>query len=564
MDRRLPAWSGLAFVAVGILLSTPNAVAAPKDAAAIKLADEAINRDYLSANFPEAEKKLRSAISMCGSSGCIPVVLGRLHRDLGVVLIAGMNRADEGKQELAEAIRADPDVALEKDLTTPEIDAAFKALKAGGLPPPKGDMIHTAPTEQRTLTAVPIYIELPAGVTANKVIARYKPYGTPDWKTLELHQIGTGYGGEVPCMDVGSTTGDFLYYVQATDGGGEVIGTSGSRAAPNKVTIKNEAVTGEPPHLPGRPPPSRCREAGDCPPGMPGCGKKVAAGRGWGATCNTDEQCGKDFWCKNGTCENGPRVESDNEPQASGKYCDSSAECDKGERCNSARICERAPDKAKKFWLSLNIGKDFSFIGTQANVCGTATTLAANQYACYDQNGISYEGYPYESAPNGANGTGNSINGGIAPATWRFMAGLEVLLGDNVTIGARLGYAYGNGSGNTLAAFHGEGRVAFWFGREPFTRSRVRPFLVVAGGLAEIDNKFEVPIIEGNLAASPYPTQTLTVWRQSGMAFAGGGFGVMVPTGGPGQGVTAEVKIVTMFPDSGIAMSPSIGYALGL
>jgi hypothetical protein len=253
-------------------------------------------------------------------------------------------------------------------------------------------------------------------------------------------------------------------------------------------------------------------------------------------------------------------VEGDGEPQASGKYCDSSTDCDKGERCSSSRMCERAPDKAKRVWLSLNIGQDFSFIGTQANVCGTAETLAANQYACYDQNGRSYEGYPYASGP----GTGNAINGGIAPATTRFMAGIEVLLGDNVTLGARLGYAFGNGSGNTLAAFHGEGRVAFWFGREPFSRARVRPFLVVAGGLAEIDNKFEVPIIEGNLTASPYPTQTLTVWRQSGMAFAGGGVGIMIPTGGTGQGITAEVKVVTMFPDSGIAMSPSIGYALGL
>jgi hypothetical protein len=562
VDRRLRASSGLAFIAIGILLSTPNAAAAPKDAAAIKLADDAINRDYLATNFAEAEKKLRSALTMCAGGGCTPVVVGRVHRDLGVVLIAGLNRADEGKQELAEAIRADPDVQLEKDLTTPEIEATFKALKTGGLPPPKGgDMVHTPPPEQRVLTAVPIYVELPEGVSPFKVIARYKPYGTPDWKTLELHKMGTGYGGEVPCMDVGTTTGDFLYYVQATDGGGEVVGTSGSRTAPNKVTIKNEALSGEPPHLPGRAPPSRCREAGDCPPGMPGCGKKAAAGRGWGATCSTDEQCGKDFWCKNGTCENGVRTDADEEPKASGKYCDTSAECDKGERCSSGRTCERAPEKAKKIWLSLNVGQDFSFIGTQANVCGTEETLAANQYTCYDQySGLSYEGYPYESAP----GTGNAINGGVAPATTRIMAGIEFLLGDNVTLGARLGYALRNGSGNTLAAFHGEGRVAFWFGREPFTRQRVRPFIVVAGGLAEIDNKFAVPIIEGNLAKSPHPTQTLTVWRESGMAFAGGGLGLMIPTGGPGQGFTAEMKIIALFPDSGIAMSPTIGYALGL
>jgi len=566
VNRRLRVSLSLILVSTGFLFSPPNAAAAPKDAAATKLADEAINRDYLSANFTEAEKKLRQAITMCGSSACIPLVVGRLHRDLGVVLIAGLSKKDEGKQELAEAIRADPDVQLEKDLTTPEIDQIFKALKAGPLPAPKtttgaaGEMVHSPPPEQRTLTAIPIYVELPDGVTPAKIIARYKPFGTPDWKTLELHRMGNGYGGEVPCMDVGSTTGEFLYYVQVTDGAGEVIGTSGTRTAPNKVIIKNEPVSGEPPHLPGRPPPSRCREAGDCPPGMPGCGKAIPRGRGWGATCQTDRDCGSEYWCKNGTCESGVRVDTDNEPQASGKYCDSSTDCDTGERCSSSRVCERAPEKAKKVWLSLNIGQDFSFIGTQADVCGTKETLAAKQYTCIDKDDYSYNGEPYDSAP----GTGNAINGGIDPATTRFLIGAELLVGENVTLGARLGYVRGTAAGRSLSVFHGEGRVAFWFGREPFSRTRVRPFLVVAGGLAEVDNKFAVPIIESNLARGVYPTQTLTVWRRSGSAFAGGGFGIMIPTGGAGQGVTAEVKLVALFPDSGIALSPSIGYALGL
>jgi hypothetical protein len=565
VDRRFRASLKLITVAVAFLVSMPEAAAAPKDAAATKLADEAINRDYLSTNFAEAEKKLRAALAMCSSNACIPVVVGRLHRDLAVVLIAGLNRVDEGKQELAEAIRADPDVSLEKDLTTPEIDQAFKALKAGGLPPPQstagtGEMIHTPPAEQRTLTAVPIYVEFPDGVAPAKVIARYKPHGTPDWKTLELHKIGAGYGGEVPCMDVGSTTGDFLYYVQATDAGGEVVGTSGSRAAPNKVTIKNEPVS-DPPHLPGRPPPSRCREAGDCPPGMPGCGgKKTSSGRGWGATCTTDHDCGSEYWCKQGTCESGVRVEADDEPKASGKYCDTSTDCETGERCSSARVCERAPEKPKKIWLSLNAGQDFSFIGSQADVCGTEETFEANQYDCLDAQGYLYSGMPVESRP----GTGNAIQGGIHPATTRFMAGVEVLVGDNVTVGARLGYVRGTSATSSLAAFHGEARVAFWFGRDPFSRRSVRPFLVVAGGLAEIADKFSVPIIETDATKPSYPTEKLTVWRQSGAAFAGGGFGIMIPTGGPGQGITAEMKLVALFPDSGIAMAPSIGYALGL
>ena len=373
--------------------------------------------------------------------------------------------------------------------------------------------------------------------------------------------MGTGYGGEVPCMDVGSTTGDFIYYVQASNGGGEVIATSGSRTAPNKVIIKNEAVTGEPPHLPGRPPPSRCKEAGDCPPGMPGCGKKVPSGRGWGATCTTDRECGSEYWCKNGTCESGVRTETDGEPPASGKYCDSSTDCDTGERCSSARVCERAPEKPKKVWLSLNIGQDFSFIGSQADVCGTSETLAAKQYTCIDKDDYSYNGVPFDSAP----GTGNAINGGIGPATTRFLAGIEFLAGNNVTLGA---------SARLRARYRGRALL----GRLPRRGARgvlVRPRAFLAPDGASVPrrrrrargDRQQVLSTDHRVRIS---REAFTPRRRSpfGVRAAGpspgGGFGVMIPTGGAGQGVTAEMKLVALFPDSGVAMAPSIGYALGL
>jgi len=60
----------LAFVAVVASVFSPSlAISAPKDAAAIKLAEDAINNDYLATNFAEAEKKLRNGIAMCGASG---------------------------------------------------------------------------------------------------------------------------------------------------------------------------------------------------------------------------------------------------------------------------------------------------------------------------------------------------------------------------------------------------------------------------------------------------------------------------------------------------------------
>src|SRR5437867_1337241 len=121
---------------------------------------------------------------MCGANACSAQIVARLHRDLGVVLVAGMSRADDGKKEFAEALKVDPNIALEKDLVTPEVEAAFQAAKGGGggTPPPSagkppktsapagGDMALTAPAEQVVLTPVPIYVELPEGVNAVKVL----------------------------------------------------------------------------------------------------------------------------------------------------------------------------------------------------------------------------------------------------------------------------------------------------------------------------------------------------------------------------------------------------------
>jgi hypothetical protein len=562
---------------VGAISWTSLSAAAPKDDAATKLADQAINTDYLATDFAEAEKKLRAAATLC-AAGCSPQVRARVQRDLGVVLIAGFSRLDEGKRAFAEALKSNPDIGLEKALTTPEIEHIFRAAKtashapagvaAPAAAPPiaaaapsaaSGDMIHTPPAEQKALTAVPIYVELPAGIVAVKVVARYKPYGTSEWKTLELRRLGAGYGAEVPCRDVGSTTGDFAYFVQATDAAGDVVSMSGSRAAPNKVPIKN-AITGEPPHLPGVVPPAKCSDSADCPPGLPGCpAGKTAAAKGWGASCEQDSECNQGLTCKSGVCDNGEKIESA-EPTSSGKPCDSFAGCDSGETCTSDRVCQRneVTQKPKRTWLSLNVGQDVSFVGSQANVCGSQQGGPSSEYTCIDQDGFAYRGVPEPGGP----GTGNAIKGGQQLATTRIMAGIDFLVGDNVTLGTRLGYAFGVAPGRALSHLHAEGRVAYWFGKGAFTRQSVRPYLVLVGGLAAIDNKLDVPIFETDLSRAPYDTQTLTVWRRSGAAFAGGGGGVTIPTGA-GQGMVAEFKVQAHFPEVIVAMAPSIGYTLG-
>ena len=556
------------------LLRASPAFGAPKDAAAVKLAEEAIDTDYLATNFAEAEKKLRRAVAMCGATDCTPKVRARVQRDLGVVLIAGLNRQDDGKKAFAEALAADPDVTLDKALTTPEIERIFRAVKAGGAAGAKaggpagtpartaeraaGDMMHTPPVEQTVLTPVPIYVEVPEDVTPAKVVVRYKAFGQVEWKTLELRRLGKGFGGEVPCQDVGSSTGDFLYFVQATDQVGDVVATSGSRASPHKVAIKN-MIGIDPPHLPGVVPPNKCVDTVDCPPGLPGCpAGKAPAGKGWGATCEQDGECNEGLTCKNGVCESGEKSDAE-EPPSSGRLCDTTTECDPGEICTTAKVCEREARRRKRVWLSLNLGQDLSFLASQPNVCGSPLKLPPSQYKCIDRDGYNYEGIPEASGP----GRGNAINGGVHLPSPRIMAGVDVLVADNVTLGARLGYVFGVAPGRPMGHLHAELRAAFWFGKDPFAREGFRPYLVVAGGLAEIDDKLEVGVVETDLSKGIYPRQNLTVWRRTGGGFAGGGGGVMIPLAA-GHALLGEVKLQALFPDFGLALAPSIGYALGL
>jgi hypothetical protein len=513
-----------------------------------------------------------------------------------------MNRVDDGKKEFGEALKADPNIALEKDLVTPEVDAAFQAAKGGGgggapAKPGKGgaaaggDMVHTPPAEQAVLTPVPIYVELPDGVNAAKIIVRYKAFGNPDWKTLELRKTGNGYGGEIPCQEVGSATGDLSYYVQASDASGDVVATSGSRNAPNKVPIKNE-LSGEAPHLPGKPAPAQCKDKADCPPGFPGCaaGKRKSSGgnKGWGDACQKDMECGEGLACKNGQCETGEKT--DTGPEVLETPCETNADCSEGETCGSDKLCEGAGGPMKKLWLTASFQPDVSLVSSQDNVCGDSTHDILGNFTCTSEDGTEYLGVPETGVVGDKRG--NAIKGGPHLSTVRFLVGLDYLVGNNLSIGGRLGYAIGNAPGKSTSAFHVEARAIYWLGKNPFRKTGLRPFVSVFGGLAEMDDKFSVPIREcsfldpacnktrsdlGAPAQCPKGTsspmmdgtpcipegQTLTVWRKSGGTFAGLSAGVMIPLG-PKHGVMAELKVQGLFPNSGFAVSPSVGYAFGL
>jgi hypothetical protein len=519
--QRSPRSRALVLVglALAILAVASPAAAAPKDAEAEDLAKKAIYTDYLGTKFADAEKKLKQAITLCEpDAACSPKVRARIRCDLGVVYVGGMNRVDDGKAQFAEAIKQDPSVAPDKDLVSPEIEAAFaEAKKAPGggekTPSPKpqpsatpaptggGDLLHTPPVEQVTMTPLPLYAELPSGVAATRVQLSYKPFGAGEWKTLEMKLTGKGYGIEVPCAEIGTTTGDFAYFVQAFDGTNNLVSWSGARGTPNKVPIRM-AIQADAPHLPGQAPPDKCPEAADCPPEFPGCHDKDKAT----------------------------------------PACDPS-------------MPDCVPDKppARKNWLSLAFQQDFLALPGSTTACA-----GGNGYDCFAGSNY-YTGIPYV-------GSGDVVQGGLAAATSRILLGYDRALG-NFTLGARVGVAFRGGPQtpgfNAFMPAHAEGRAAFWFGSDPFARVGLRPYLVLAGGVSQVDAAVEVKLYK---TAADYASNNVDhyeAWRKTGLGFVGGGAGLMFAIT-PRHGIFVEAKFVELLGLSGQSLNLQLGYALGL
>jgi len=536
-----------------------RAAGAPKDTQALKLDDDAINIDYLATKFGDAEKKLKLGLTLCSKpDACSPNVVAQLHRDLGIVYVVA-SRPDEAKAQFVDALKADPSTRLPKELATPEIEQVFSAAKGGGAPAPPSpaaptkppapapspasggadEIIHVPPSESAIMTPLPLYAELPEGMSPTKVQVKYRPFGTPDWKTAPMKKMKTGYGVELPCIEIGTTPGDLKYYIQAVGSGGEVLATTGTKNAPLRVPIKS-SIAGEPAHLPGKPPPKPCSGPGgsDCPPEFPGCNQSK---KGAGFSCEADDEC-QSSQCKNGTCFSEEPAES---------KCDSDTGCEAGQWCRLG-VCA----SPKKNWVGGVVQQDAVLAPAASNVC-----LNQTDYGCFDGDGNFYDGTHALQDHSGEVATG------FTRSTTRIMLAYDRVLGDNFTVGIRAGYAFGAGpvaeGGKPFFPAHLEARGGYWFGTDPFIRLGIRPYLLVGGGAAQFDAKVLVKVYDTtNSTTNPDPL-TFNAWRKMGTFFATGGVGVMYAID-HNSGVTGELKGMATFPTFGVALALQLGFTIGL
>src|SRR6185437_7779022 len=170
-------------------------------------------------------------------------------------------KADAAKGDLEKALELDPDLALDPDITTPELKKAFDQIrgvkaKPEAPKPVKKGIVHTPVAEQAVATPIPIF----AGYTgsATKLRIWYKPVGGDRWASVDMTLSGQGFAGEIPCA-AAAKQGDLQYFIEALGDDGDMLETEGSRSEPHVVTIKKE-LEGEAPHLPDASPPDRCKD----------------------------------------------------------------------------------------------------------------------------------------------------------------------------------------------------------------------------------------------------------------------------------------------------------------
>lgn len=577
--RSLSAAAVSSFLLLGLVSSA--SAAGEKDKDALKLHDQAINEDYLNADFPKATAKLKDALKKCGASGCTPSLVAKIHVSLGTIYGAGMSKLDDAKEEFILGLKADPSVTVDSALTSPELDKVFAEAKkaAGGgtagstgagtggskKPPVSSSSdgesgTHKVAAEQAVNTPVPVYMEPSEEQPSSKVTLRYKPFGSKTYKSLDLKKMGKGFGGEIPCEDV-TTTGDIKYFFALTDESGEAAGTLGTTKDPFKVTIKSE-IDGEPPANPGQKAPDQCKEKVDCPPGLPGCPAAGSSGssggkrgdKGWGASCEETQQCSAGLVCLNGACEEG---KDDGTGGGGG---------------------DKDTKKTKRNLVSLGLQIDALLIGSQDNVCSPS---AAGSYACF----VSGTSKQYDGTITAKNGT-NGIQGGLGVADVRLLLGYDrqILANLPLTVGLRLGWAFGgspspdnalnakgvlaNGQApaNSFLGFHGEVRAAYHF-LGFFEEKKLRPYAFVGGGLAQVNASVPVEVCgTGTTATSTrfcdkdkkLTSTTVDAYQITGLNFielgAGTTFGIT-----PTFGVAAELKFMIMLPTSGFVIAPNLG-----
>lgn len=215
--------------------------------------------------------------------------------------------------------------------------------------------------------------------------------------------------------------------------------------------------------------------------------------------------------------------------------------------------------------VSITLEQDFGLVnGT--DICSKEAQLSEG-FVCFRSNGTQYHGTPIRDQ--------SADPSGAYLATTRLFAGFDRVLFESWTAGVRAGFVLRGGGPRPDGAdapaflpFHGEARAAYWFGAAPFAGPGWRLGLFVGGGVAQVDAAWRVIVEEDTSKPAPAaqpsnpPEQTLDAYMKSGTGFAGGGLTIAYSLF-QSSAFFLDLRIMALFPSSGAALAPGIGYEHG-
>lgn len=541
----------LAFLAVWSLLQlcAPPAAAKPlRDAAAKRAISRALTHQYLRMKFVEAEEQLIGVVRACENT-CHAATIASAWMYIGVVRGSGQEDQPHARAAFDSALAADPAVVLDDAMATQETRATFAAARAAlqdkgkaqeipliGAPASSGAEgpsdpgpvsrgLTCSPEQRKVQTRRPLAVECRGDSEAARANLRYQQRGDRAWKSLEMKRSGEGFRALIPCADTMSA-GVINFFVVISDASGDPLETLGSKNAPERFVVDPESDAAA--AFEGEEPPARCEEKVICPPDFPGC-----------------------------------------------------------EDTTTDTSADDAPKSAYSAdWLGIHFAPDIGFI-QGSDVCATTN----QDFECFDSGGSPYPGTlpaAIASQPGevGDPYPGTGISSGISAGTLRALISYDHAFSERVSLGARVGYAFGGGppsaQGQRFLPVHVEGRVQYWL--RALSTEGLHPYLHLGGGLAQVDlKKSGVTVRDCSVepahqafldcitASNAYdsgnvlelPKRTLDSYRRLGNAFGTLGGGVMVPLS-RNTAIQLNLNAMLMLPSIGFVLQPSIGLGYAL
>lgn len=478
---------------------------------------DAMEQDYLATSFKAAIAKLQTALKACGDTGCPKALLAKIHSNMGIVYSAGLGQKENAVEAFKDALKLDPNITPNSNYLTGDVEKAFQAAKkqlgANMVVEKPVAVLKEKPwTEQAIWYPIPVYVEVPVGVKASRIVVRFKAPGETHWKELALQKHGKGWGGYIPCYAV-KKIGTLVYFTTAFNTNLDRVASAGSAENPRKVQLK-KAINARQPSLPGAVPPSQCPKPVE------------------GLSCSSNDDCPGNQVCVQLTCVAASSVPNPKKQEEA---------------------------KRKKNWFGLSFSPDLSIVGSTNDACSQAAQ-SDGKLSCF------YAGSRQVNETTTLQDPG-TLNGGVTLGSMRVLLSYDRLLGKRMTIGVRAGFAFlgppKRNDGKTFLPVHFEARFAFHLRKDPFLSKGVRPYVFADAGVAQSAARVTTPIVVTTPQKPNGETRKVDVYQTGGIAFAGAGVGLQYAVSRRAA-MVIEVAGREMFPKTSTVIAPSLGFAYGL